>query len=249
MRTLSMLLTSMIFFPLVFVRKNSVFQAILMYIFMVFALVLVFIYAPNEQMQGVVQKIFYFHVSSSVTAFSAFFIVFVASIMYLWKQAEWWDAVALSAAEIGVVFCTLVLITGPLWARPIWGTWWSWDPTLTLTLVLWLIYVAYLMLRMDVHDPKRARFAAVLGLVGYVDVPLILWSVEKWRTLHPKPVLIQEGGTTGLPLTMLLAFVVSLVAFILLFFYLLRERVSIIQSQQAIEVLRHQVNDLPTGVG
>src|ERR687886_60157 len=116
-----MLLTSMIFFPLVFVRKNSIFQAILMYIFMLFAILLVFIYAPNEQMQGVVQKIFYFHVSSSVTAFSAFFVVFVASIMYLWKQAEWWDAVALSAAEIGVVFCTLVLITGPLWARPIWG--------------------------------------------------------------------------------------------------------------------------------
>ncbi len=132
-----------------------------MYVVMLFATLLVFIYAPNEQMQGIVQKIFYFHVSSSVTAFSAFFLVFVASIMYLWKNAEWWDAVALSAAEIGVVFCTLVLITGPIWARPIWGTWWSWDPALTLTLVLWLIYVAYLMLRMDAHDPKRARFAAV----------------------------------------------------------------------------------------
>jgi heme exporter protein C len=236
-RTLSMLLISMISFPLVFIRNNSIFQAIMMYIVMVFAILLVFIYAPNEQMQGIVQKIFYFHVSSSVTAFSAFFLVFVASIMYLWKNAEWWDAVALSAAEIGVVFCTLVLITGPIWARPIWGTWWSWDPTLTLTLVLWLIYVAYLMLRMDAHDPKRARFAAVLGIVGYVE----------WRTLHPKPVLIQEGGTTGLPFTMLLTFAVCLVAFMLLFFYLLRERVSIIQSQHTIEVLRHQVDNLPTG--
>ena len=246
MRTLSMLLISIISFPLVFMRRNSIFQTSIMYIVMVFAILLVFIYAPNEQMQGIVQKIFYFHVSSSVTAFSAFFVVFVASIMYLWKNAEWWDAVALSAAEIGVVFCTLVLITGPIWARPIWGTWWSWDPTLTLTLVLWLIYVAYLMLRMDARDPKRARFAAVLGIIGYIDIPLILWSVEKWRTLHPKPVLIQEGGTTGLPLTMLLTFAVCLVAFILLLFYLLRERVSIIQSQYTIAVLRHQVDDIST---
>jgi heme exporter protein C len=167
--------------------------------------------------------------------------------MYLWKQAEWWDAVALSAAEIGVLFCTLVLLTGPLWARPIWGTWWTWDPTLTLTLVLWLMYVAYLMLRTDAHDPKRARFAAALGIAGYVDVPLILWSVEKWRTLHPKPVVLQEGGTTGLPMTMLLTFAVCLVAFMLLFFYLLRERVSIIQSRQALDTLRHQIDDLPTG--
>ena len=214
---------------------------------MLFAILLVFIYAPNEKDQGIVQKIFYFHVSSSVTTFTVFFLVFVASMMYLWKHSDWWDAVALSAAEIGVVFCTLVLITGPIWARPIWGTWWSWDPTLTLTLVLWLIYVAYLMLRIDAHDPKRARFAAILGIVGYVDVPLILWSVEKWRTLHPKPVLIQEGGTTGLPFTMLLTFMVCLVAFILLFFYLLRERVSIIQSRHTLEVLRHHVEETLPG--
>src|SRR5919198_1116639 len=244
MRTLSMLLISMMSFPLVFVRKNSIFNTIITYIFMVFAILLVFIYAPNEQMQGIVQKIFYFHVSSSVTAFSAFFLVFVASIMYLWKNAEWWDAVALSAAEIGVVFCTLVLITGPLWARPIWGTWWSWDPTLTLTLVLWLIYVAYLMLRIETYDPKRARFAAILGIIGFVDVPLIRWSVEKWRTLHPKPVLIQEGGTTGLTSAMFLTFLVCLGAFILLFFYFLRERVSIAQSQHTLEVLRHEMDEL-----
>jgi heme exporter protein C len=100
------------------------------------AIMLVFLYAPTEQMQGIVQKIFYFHVPSAITMFLAFFLVCVASIMYLWKNSDGWDAIALSAAEIGVVFCTLVLITGPLWARPIWGTWWSWDPTLTLTLVL-----------------------------------------------------------------------------------------------------------------
>src|SRR5215468_6806665 len=242
-----MLLISIISFPLVFIRRNSMIHISIMYIVMVFAILLVFIYAPNEQMQGIVQKIFYFHVSSSVTAFLAFFLVFVASIMYLWKNAEWWDAVALSAAEIGVVFCTLVLITGPIWARPIWGTWWSWDPTLTFTLVLWLIYVAYLMLRLETSDLKRARFAAILGIGGFVDVPLIRWSVEKWRTLHPKPVLIQEGGTTGLTFAMLVTFLVCLGAFLLLFFYLLRERASVARSQHALEVLRHEIDELLIG--
>jgi heme exporter protein C len=169
-------------------------------------------------------------------------VVFLASIVYLWTHTAWWDSVAASAAEIGVIFCTLVLITGPIWARPIWGTWWSWDPTLTLTLVLWLIYVAYLMLRADGEDPKRARFAAVLGIVGFVDVPIIRWSVEKWRTLHPKPVVIQEGGTTGLPPSMMLAFLVSLAAFWLLFFYLVRERHALAQGRHELEMLRHEID-------
>jgi heme exporter protein C len=227
--------------------RYRIVHAIIMYIAMIMAVYLVFIYVPADKMQGVVQKIFYFHVSSAIAMFFAFFVVCVASIMYLWKNSEWWDAVASSAAEIGVVFCTLVLITGPIWARPIWGTWWSWDPTLTLTLVLWLVYVAYLMLRIEVSDPKRARFAAILGIVGFVDVPLIRWSVEKWRTLHPKPVLIQEGGTTGLSFAMWLTFVVCLVAFMLLFFYLLRERISVVQSRHALEVLRHEIDEMPAG--
>ena len=234
-------------FRLMFSDRNHMFHAIAMYISMTTAIFLIFAYAPTDKMQGIVQKIFYFHVSSAITMFFAFFVVFVASIMYLWKSSDWWDAVALSAAEIGVVFCTLVLITGPIWGRPIWGTWWSWDPTLTLTLVLWLIYVAYLMLRIDAHDPKRARFAAILGVVGFVDVPLIRWSVEKWRTLHPKPVLIQEGGTTGIESSaMLLTFVVCLGAFLLLFFYLLWERTSIAQSRHSLEVLRQEIDDLLT---
>src|SRR5262250_3423880 len=234
-------------FPFVYLCMNRIFHAVVLCITMNIAIMLVFVYAPTEKMQGIVQKIFYFHVSSAITMFFAFFVVCVASIMYLWKNSDWWDAIALSAAEIGVVFCTLVLITGPIWARPIWGTWWSWDPTLTLTLVLWLIYVAYLMLRIETYDPKRARFAAVLGIIGFVDVPLIRWSVEKWRTLHPKPVLIQEGGTTGLESSaMLLTFVVCLGAFLLLFF-LLRERASVARSQHALEVLRHEIDELLIG--
>ncbi|MEE8301964.1 MAG: cytochrome c biogenesis protein CcsA [Candidatus Tectomicrobia bacterium] len=212
------------------------------YLVMVVALWCIFVYVPTEKVQGVVQRIFYFHVSSAMTMFLAFFVVFVASIIYLWKAAPWWDHVAASAAEIGVIFCTLVLITGPIWARPIWGVWWTWDPTLTLTLVLWLIYVAYLMLRADAHEPNRARFAAVLGIVGFVDVPIIRWSVEKWRTLHPKPVVIQEGGSTGLPPSMLLTFLLSLVAFWLLFFWLTRERVALAQSRYELELLRYEID-------
>ena len=217
--------------------------AVLMYVVMTLALGLVFLYVPTEKAQGIVQRIFYFHVSSALTMFLAFFIVFVASIIYLWKQAEWWDYVAVSAAELGVLFCTLVLITGPIWARPIWGVWWTWDPTLTLTLVLWLIYVAYLFLRIDTSNPQRARFAAVLGIIGFIDVPLIRWSVEKWRTLHPEPVVVQSGGTTGLPPAMMLTFLVCLVAFLLLFFYLVWMRVLLAHSQHELEVLRQEVDD------
>jgi heme exporter protein C len=219
----------------------NVVQAISTYIVMVLALWGVFVYVPTEQVQGIVQRIFYFHVSFALTMFLAFFIVFISSIIYLWKRLTWWDNVAASAAEIGVVFCTLVLITGPIWARPIWGAWWSWDPTLTLTLVLWLIYIAYLMLRTDTYDERRTRFSAVVGIIGFIDVPIIRWSVEKWRTIHPKPVVLQEGGTTGLPPSMLLTFLICIAALILLFFSLLRERVSLARSRHDLEMLRHDI--------
>ncbi|MEE8290900.1 MAG: cytochrome c biogenesis protein CcsA [Candidatus Tectomicrobia bacterium] len=222
-------------------RPWHIVQATITYVVMALALWCVFVYVPTEKVQGIVQRIFYFHVSSALTMFLAFFVVFVASSAYLWKQTSWWDSVAVSAAEIGVVFCTIVLMTGPIWGRPIWGVWWTWDPTLTLTLVLWLIYIAYLMLRAQTPDAKRTRFAAVLGIIGFVDVPLIRWSVVQWRTLHPKPVVVQEGGTTGLPPPMLLTFVIALVACVLLYFFLLRERVALAQSRHALEALRDDI--------
>jgi heme exporter protein C len=223
-------------------RIGQMLHAIVTYVVMVVALWGVFIHVPTEKAQGIVQRIFYFHVSAAATMFLAFGVVFVASIVYLWKNLLWWDHLAASAAELGVMFCTLVLITGPIWGRPIWGTWWTWDPTLTLTLVLWLIYVAYLMLRTHAYDQRRARFAAILGIIGFIDVPLIRWSVEKWRTLHPKPVVLQEGGSTGLPPSMLLTFLVSLVAFWLLFFLLLRERLALAQRHADLEGIRQTID-------
>src|SRR5207249_1571180 len=154
------------------------------------SLAAIFLYAPTERVQGQVQRIFYLHLPLAWIAYLAFFIVFVSSVLYLWKRAARWDLLGQAAAEVGLIFTSLVLITGSLWARPVWGTWWSWDARLTTTLVLWFIYVGYLMLRSYVVEERRAaRYAAVLGIVGFLDVPLIHQSVTWWRTLHPEPVV------------------------------------------------------------
>ena len=195
---------------------------------LLFDLAAIFLYAPTERLQGPVQRIFYVHVPLAWIAYLAFFVVFVASGLYLWKRSPRWDRLARASAEIGVVCTTLVLVTGSLWAKPIWGTWWSWDARLTTTLVLWLIYLAYLVLRAYVEEPGRAaRYAAVLGIVGFVDVPIIHQSVVWWRTLHPGPTVVQESGGTGLPPAMLTTLALSLVAFTLMYVYLLLEKLHI----------------------
>src|SRR5881409_549875 len=142
---------------------------------MLAALYLVFMVVPTEQQMGIVQRIFYFHVASAWVAFLGFFLVAGASAVYLWNGSRAADRLAEAAAEVGVLFCTLVLVTGPIWARPIWGVWWTWDPRLTMTVVLWAIYASYLMLRaFGGDDPALARYAAVLGIVGVLDIPLIM---------------------------------------------------------------------------
>ncbi len=198
-----------------------------------------FVYAPTEATMGDVQRIFYFHVASAAAAFLAFFVVFVASIAYLSRRHRGWDNAAAAAAEIGVVFTTVVLVTGPLWAKPAWGTWWTWDPRLTTTLVLWLIYVAYIMLRSTMEDPsRRALVSAVFGIVGFVDVPIVFMSIRWWRSIHP--VLI-EGGELQMTAEMVLALVVSIVAFTLLFFYLLVERLRLQRCEDEVEHLKAEL--------
>ena len=145
------------------------------------------IYAPTDAIEGDAQRIFYFHVPSAWLGMLSFCVLAVAGVVYLWKQDERWDWVARAAAEIGVVFITITLITGSLWGRPIWGTWWTWDARLTTTLILWFIYIAYLMLRSYMgHTPASARAGAVLAIIGVIDVPIIYESVNWWRTLHPQ---------------------------------------------------------------
>jgi len=158
-----------------------------------FALYEALVVAPTEQTMGDVQRIFYYHVPSAWTAFLLFFINFGASVVYLIKRNTKADILALVSAEVGVIFCTVVLVTGPIWARPVWGIWWTWDMRLTLTLVLWLIYVSYLVLRRFSSGSQIPLIAAVLAIFGALDVPLVYFSIWYFRTQHPSPV-IGRGG-------------------------------------------------------
>ena len=191
------------------------------------AIAAIYLYVPTEKTEGVVQRIMYFHIPSAWLSFFAFFVVFLCSILFLWKREREWDIYAHASAEIGVIFCSLVLITGPLWARPIWGAWWVWDARLTSTLILWLNYVAYLMLRSQTEPGSmRARYAAVIGIAGFLDIPLIHFSVLWWRSFHPLPkVITSEGIGTGLDTSMMVTLLISLAAFTLLYFVLMGQRV------------------------
>lgn len=202
------------------------------------ALYMALFYAPMEKTMGDAQRIFYFHVPSAWVGFLAFFVVFVASVLYLWRHERKWDALASSAAEIGVVFTTLVLLTGPLWAKKAWGAFWVWDARLTTTLVLWMIYIGYLMLRSNADGERRARFAAVLGIIGFLDVPIIYISVTIWRTMHPT-LLINDPG--GLAPQMTQTLMVALLSFTLLFVFLLIQRVRLEQSRDQVNFLREAI--------
>jgi heme exporter protein C len=168
------------------------------------------IQAPTEQTMGDVQRIFYYHVPSAWTAFCLFFVNLVASIVYLVWRTPKADALALASAEVGVVFCTVVLVTGPIWARPVWGIWWTWDLRLTLTLVLWLLYVSYLMLRRFSSSGQTPMMAAVLAVLGALDVPLVYFSIWFFRTQHPQPVI---GGGGSIDPRMLHVLLINWLAF------------------------------------
>jgi heme exporter protein C len=182
-------------------------------------------YTPLEARQGAAQKIFYIHVPAAWVAFLAFFLVAVASGIYLWLRDPRLDHFAESSAEVGVVFTTVVLITGPLWAKPIWGTWWAWwDVRLVSTLFLWFIYVAYIVLRGAVESPGlRARYSAILGILGALLIPFIHLSVYLFSTMHPMPI-VGKPSAPSLPGEMLTTLLLSLTAFTLLYFAFVRSR-------------------------
>jgi heme exporter protein C len=202
----------------------------------------IFVYVPTEKQEGLVQRIMYYHIPSAWLSFFAFFIVFISSILYLWKREREWDIYAQSSAEIGVVFCSLVLVTGPIWAKPIWGTWWVWDARLTSTLVLWLIYVAYIMLRLQSDaGSMRARYSAVIGIAGFLNIPIIHFSVLWWRTFHPKPKMITpEGFGAGMDDSMVMTLMISLGAFTLLYFLLMGQRVRIEKMKDEIDQIKKE---------
>jgi heme exporter protein C len=174
-------------------------------------------YTPVEARQGVAQKIFYLHVPAAWSALMAFSLVGVTSALYLWLHDARLDRFAAASAEVGVAFSAVMLTTGPIWAKPIWGTWWTWDARLTLTLFLFFLFIGYLALRASVHDPaERARFSAVVGILGMLLVPFIHLSVYLFRTLHPQPIVLKPSAPS-LPPEMLRTLLISTLVFTLLY--------------------------------
>lgn len=210
---------------------------------MIVSLYLVFLVVPTERDQGIVQRIFYFHVPSAWAAFTAFLVVCVASAGFLWKRDAAWDRVARASAEVGMVFCTLVLLTGPIWARPIWGSWWTWDPRLTMTVILWTIYASYLLLRsFGGAEEQLARYAAVLGIVGALDIPIIMASVRLWRGIHPAVLMARRGSGGGLhDPTMRLTLFFTGICFLLVMTWLILVRLRILRCEDEIETVHREV--------
>ena len=206
---------------------------------MVAALYGVFQYVPTEREMGLVQRIFYFHVASAISSFVGFFLVFVAGIGYLRTHGDRWDRLGQAAAELGVTFAVIVLITGPIWARPIWGVYWRWEPRLTIMLITFTIYVAYLMVR-AYGDPgaQTKRFAAAVGIIAFVCVPLVRYSVNLWsadQQLHPREIVLDPR--------MLHTRYLTYAAFAALFVYLLRLRLDQLRAGQRLEELEAHLED------
>ncbi len=205
-----------------------------------FGLYQALVVAPTEQTMGTVQRIFYYHVPSAWTAFLLFFVNFLASAWYLIKRSPGSDAIAAATAEVGVVFCTIVLVTGPIWARPVWGIWWTWDARLTTTLVLWLIYVSYLVLRRYATGGQTPVLAAVLAIFGFVDVPIVYMTIRWFRTQHPSPV-IAGGEGSGLDPTMWHALLWNWLAFSMLAIILVVLRYHLQTLEEQVEARHAQL--------
>ena len=193
--------------------------------------------APDERTMHEVQRIFYFHVPSWITSFTAFSVVFLANVGFLLTRRYQWDCLGVAAAEVGVLCCTIGLITGPLWARPVWGVWWTWDARLTTTFILWLLYISYLLLRGLLEDPqRRAALSAVFGIFAFLDVPLVYLSNRLWRTQHPQPVVLGGEGS-GLNPTMARVLLICVIAVFGVMIPLLIDR-------YRLEMVRHELDGL-----
>ncbi|HUO35273.1 MAG TPA: cytochrome c biogenesis protein CcsA [Candidatus Acidoferrum sp.] len=193
--------------------------------------------APDEATMHAIQRIFYFHLPSWIACFTAFTVVFVANIGWLATRREKYDALAVSAAEVGIMSCTIGLITGPLWAHPVWGIWWTWDARLTTTFILWLLYISYLLLRGLLDEPaRRATLSAVFGIFAFLDVPLVYMSNRLWRTQHPQPVIL-GGKNSGLNPIMAKVLLVCVIA-------VLAVMVLVLIDRYRLELLRREADGL-----
>jgi len=199
-----------------------------------------FYIAPEERTMGVVQRIFYFHVGSAWAGMDAFFLCFIGNLLYVWRRDQKYDWLSVASAEVGLALMTVVLITGPIWAKPAWGIYWTWDARLTSTFVLWLLYVSYLLLRSLVEEPeRRALLSALFGIFAFLDVPLVYFSIRWWRTQHPAPV-IMGGPGSGLDPTMSKVFFFSVLAMHVLMAFLIVERYSLEKMKSEVDILQRE---------
>lgn len=216
-------------------------------ILLVVAAYLALVFAPTERVMGDVQRVFYFHVAAAWVGLLGFVAAGVTGIIYLRTQNLKWDLVEQAAVEISLVFFFIAIVMGSIWARPIWNTWWTWDPRLTSASIVELIYLAYLMLRQGIEDPdRRARFGAVYTLVGAVSVPITFVSIRLFRTIHPVVIGSQSANAQGgfsMTSDMKLAFFFSLFTFTIIFIDLFWNRIRLGQLQQKVEQLKLKVMD------
>jgi len=203
---------------------------------------LVFLYAPVEAIMGMVQKVFYFHVASGWVGMLGFLVAAIFGLLYLVKGEKKWDIASVSAVEVGIIFAFITVVSGSIWARPIWNAWWTWDPRLTTATIMLLIYAAYLMLRAGIDDPdRRARFSAVYAIIGFLSVPLTFISARAYRGIHPVVMGINQPGSIGdfdMTSKMIVTFLFSLFTFSVIFIDLLWYRIRLGQLQSKVEQLR-----------
>jgi len=200
--------------------------------------------APTERTMGDIQRIFYFHVGSAWAGMDAFFVCFLANLLYVFRRQPKYDFLGVSAAEVGLVLTTVVLITGPIWAHPVWGIWWTWDARLTSTFVLWLLYVSYLLLRSLIEEPeRRALLSALFGIFAFIDVPLVFFSIRWWRTQHPSPV-IMGGSGSGLDPTMSKVFFFNVLAMHVFAAFLIVERYVVEKMKHEVDLLQREAEAL-----
>jgi len=221
--------------------KKSVLSAMVVLLLLGVAAYASFFIAPTDAKQGLIYRILFLHVASAWTGLTAFFISFVANLLYVWRRQPRWDWLGVSAAEVGLAFTTVVLITGPIWAHPVWGIWWTWSPRLTSTFVLWLLYVSYLLLRTLIEEPdRRALLSALFGIFAFVDVPLVFGSIRWWRDQHPTPVVMGEPGS-GLDPVMYKVLFFSWFAMLGLMTLLLRQRYRLESMRGDIETIQREL--------
>ena len=214
-------------------------------IFLITATLIVFFFAPMERVMGAVQRVFYFHVSAGWVGMLGFGVAMVAGVAYLVTHRSQWDVVGLAGVEIGMVFMLVCIITGSIWARPIWNTWWTWDPRLTTATIMELAYAAYLMLRQGIEEPeRRARFGAVYAIVAFLSVPLTFLSIRIFRTIHPVVIGGSDPNATGsfdMTARMAQTFAFSLVTFSIVFADMLWHRIRLGKLAERVEHLKMEI--------